>query len=53
MPAAVALSRSPAVTRSLQRAKTEMIAYNAQMMTVVFAILAANEAAAVLRHLPL
>lgn len=53
VPAAVALSRGPAVTRSLQRAKTEMIAYNAQMMTVVFAILAANEAAAVLRHLPL
>lgn len=31
--------------------KTEMIAHNAIIMTVLFAILAANEAAQVIRHL--
>lgn len=51
VPAAASLLPSVAITRALQRTKTEMIAYNAQMMTVLFAILAANGAATVLPHL--
>ncbi len=49
--ASVATSGSAAVTKALERVKTEMIAHNAIIMTVLFAILAANEAAQVIRHL--
>ena len=49
--AAVATSGSTAVTKALERVKTEMIAHNAMIMTVLFATLAANEAAQVIRHL--
>jgi hypothetical protein len=51
VPALIALSTSDRVIGALQRVKTEMIAHNAVMMTVLFAILAANEAAQVVHHL--
>lgn len=49
--AVVATTGSTNVTTALERVKTEMIAHNAVIMTVLFAILAANEAAQVIRHL--
>lgn len=49
--AAVATSRSAVVTQALERVKSEMIAHNAMIMTVLFAVLAANEAAQIIRHL--
>ncbi|WP_337006525.1 MULTISPECIES: GAP family protein [unclassified Microbacterium] len=51
LPTAVATGGSPRVAAALRRLKTEMITHNAAMMTVLFAILAANEAAQVLHHL--
>lgn len=49
--AVVATSGSKRTTTALERIKAEMIAHNAMIMTVLFAILAANEAAQVFRHL--
>lgn len=51
IPALVELGGSPRVTRALQHLKSEMIAHNAAMMTVLFAVLAANEAAQALHRL--
>lgn len=51
VPAAVATGGSATVAQTLGRLKSEMIAHNAAMMTVLFAILAANEAAQVIHHL--
>ena len=51
VPTAVATGGSPRVAVALGRLKTEMITHNAAMMTVLFAILAANEAAQVIHHL--
>lgn len=49
--AVVATSGSRTTTTALERVKAEMIAHNAMIMTVLFAILAANETAQVVRHL--
>jgi len=51
VPAAVSLGRSASITRALEHIKAEMIASNAQMMTVLFAVLAADQAATLLHHL--
>ncbi|MFL1999901.1 MULTISPECIES: GAP family protein [unclassified Microbacterium] len=51
VPTALAATGSPAVVRSLERLKAEMIAHNAAIMTVLFAILAAVEASHLLHQL--
>lgn len=51
VPGLIALSRSERVRRGLQSLKGSLIAHNAGMMTALFAILAANEAAQVVGHL--
>ena len=51
LPTAVATGGSTRVAAALDRLKTEMIAHNAVMMTALFAILAATEAAQVVHHL--
>lgn len=51
VPAIIATRGSAAIAGALTRLKTEMIAHNAAMMTVLFAILAANEAAQIVHHL--
>ncbi len=51
IPALIALGGSERITRALKDIKATMIAHNAVMMTVLFAILAANEAAQVVHHL--
>ena len=51
VPAVVATGGSARVASTLRGLKTEMIAHNAAMMTVLFAILAANEAAQIIHHL--
>ncbi|TQJ32103.1 GAP family protein [Microbacterium sp. SLBN-146] len=51
LPTLLASSGSPAVTRALARLKSDMITHNAVIMTVLFAILAANEAAHLVHQL--
>jgi len=51
VPALVELTGSARVHRGLQALKSQLIAHNAAMMTVLFAILAANEAAQVIHRL--
>lgn len=51
LPTILAATGSVRVTRGLARLKTEMIAHNAVIMTVLFAILAANEGAHLIHQL--
>lgn len=51
LPTILAATGSAKVTRGLARLKTEMIAHNAVIMTVLFAILAANEGAHLIHQL--
>lgn len=51
VPTVLAATGSEAVTRSLERLKSDMIAHNAVIMTVLFAILAAVEASHLVHQL--
>ena len=51
VPALVELGGSPRVRSALQGLKGQLIAHNAAMMTVVFALLAANEVAQIVHRL--
>lgn len=51
VPAVLGATGRPAVVSALRRLKDEMIAHNAVIMTVLFAILAATEAAHLIRQL--
>ncbi|UIN31753.1 GAP family protein [Microbacterium binotii] len=51
IPTLLATSGSATVAKGLERLKSEMIAHNAVIMTVLFAVLAANEAAHLVHQL--
>lgn len=51
VPTIAAAGGSAATTRRLERLKDDMISHNSEMMAVLFAILAANEAAAIVHQL--
>lgn len=51
LPTILAATGRPAIVRALERLKTEMISHNAIIMTVLFAILAANEGAHLIHQL--
>ena len=51
LPTVLAATGSPVIVRALERLKGDMIAHNAVIMTVLFAILAANEAAHLVHQL--
>ena len=51
LPGLIALSSSPRVHSALVALKSQLVEHNAAMMTVLFAILAANEAAQVIQRL--
>ncbi len=50
IPSIIATRGSAAIASALTRIKSEMITHNAAIMTVLFAILAANEAAQIVHH---
>lgn len=51
VPTALGATGIPGITSALDRLKNEMIAHNAVIMTVLFAVLAANEAAHLIHQL--